>query len=218
MKKTKIKIAKKTKIKSARKAYKYKPQVEEIVNQWHEMILIAAIQLVLPELVEEWNTRKLSAFENLYEDKFSSVFKGLPTQEITKRIAPMFDAIFLRLIQGKITNFEKDDGKGRDYKFDGILLESKINFTEGNGWTGNGFKKTAMHILFKFVLDEHGKIQKYFAMLVNLGACKSKWSKPAASCNFSSLQFLSDDVDNLHLIAGDIKINKKWLKPILLEI
>ena len=56
-------------------------------SEYNEMQqLISAIKETIPELVKEWNTTKLPAFESLYEQPFEKYFEGRQTQEKTKMV------------------------------------------------------------------------------------------------------------------------------------
>ena len=179
--------------------------------------LVAAIATAVPSIVIDWNTKKLPQFENLVEQSFREYFDGRQTQEKTKLVAPILDVVFARLMKTKLTNFEIDEGKGRDYCYGTTPLESKITLGQGNGWVGNGYTKTPWHILMKFDMDDDGHIGEMFATLVDLDQCKSKWTKPDDKSNFSGLTFLVEDASNLMPIIGTVKHNSKYLKPILVE-
>jgi hypothetical protein len=45
--------------------------------------LVAAIKASVPDVVTEWNTKKLPQFENLVEQSFRQYFDGRQTQEKT---------------------------------------------------------------------------------------------------------------------------------------
>ena len=179
--------------------------------------LVAAIQTTVPDVVTEWNTKKLPQFESLVEQSFRQYFEGRQTQEKTKLVAPILDVVFARLMKTQLTDFVIDEGVGRDYCYGITPLESKITLGQGNGWVGNGYAKTPWHILMKFSMDDDGHINEMFATLVNLDQCKSKWTAPDTSSNFSGLTFLTEDADQLIPIIGTVKHNSKYLKPILVE-
>ena len=177
--------------------------------------LVAAIKASVPDVVTEWNTKKLPQFENLVEQSFRQYFDGRQTQEKTKLVAPILDVVFARLMKALLEDFEIDEGKGRDYCYRTTPLESKITLGQGNGWVGNGYAKTPWHILMKFNMDDDGHINEMFATLVNLDECQSKWTAPDTSSNFSGLTFLVEDAAKLVPIIGTVKHNSKYLKPIL---
>ena len=182
------------------------------------MLLREAIDAVIPELVEEWNTVKIPQFEIFCEQSFAELFKDRQTQEKTKAVAPCLDIVFARLIKKYIPDFEIDETVGRDYKWGDEGYECKITFGMGTGWTGNGYAKTSKHILLRFTLTEDGKITEMFAALVDLDECKSRWTDPTTKSNFSGLSFLKEDEDVLDVIVGDIKINKVYIKPIMCAV
>lgn len=180
-------------------------------------LLVSAIRESVPAVVAEWNTKKLPQFENLVEQSFRQYFDGRQTQEKTKLVAPILDVVFARLMKSSLANFDIDEGKGRDYCYGDTPLESKITLGQGNGWVGNGYAKTPWHILMKFDVNEDGRIDGMFATLVDLGQCRSKWTAPDTSSNFSGLTFLVEDADRLIPIIGTVKHNAKYLKPLLVE-
>lgn len=165
--------------------------------------LIEAINKAIPVVVSEWNTKKIFQFETLVEQSFASYFANRETQEKTKMVSPIIDTIFARVMSELCDDFKIDEGKGRDYEWNGIPLENKLTLSTGNAWTGNGYKKTDFHILSKFELDENGFIVSYFSCLVNLTECQSAWSKPKNS-NFSTLKFLNEDYEKISVIHGNM--------------
>jgi len=183
---------------------------------------IEAAAKVIPLMVNEWNNNKLAIFEELNEQSFATYFKGRQTQEKTKQVAPILDSIFARMIQTEITGFMVDEGVGRDYGYRGTPIECKITFGAGNGWTGNGYSKTPWHLLMRFELNEDGEIIKSFAMITNLNNCISQWTAPGTTSNFSTLKFLSLDIDQLTVIVGTItdktKSGKsgKYILPVMI--
>ena len=164
--------------------------------------LTEAIKTIIPKVVHEWNTSKLPLFESLVEQSFKSYFEGRQTQEKTKMVAPILDSIFSRHMKAIIPEFIVSEGKGQDYLYGSIPLESKITFGSGDSWTGNGYSKTPWHLLMRFELTENGKIIDQFAMMTDLSQCESKWSDPGLKSNFSTLKFKVKDIPNLISIIG----------------
>ena len=173
------------------------------------------IKSVLPELIDTWNKEKLPLLEKVWEQSFKDYFFNRQTQEKTKIVAPVLDVIFSRLVNEKLSGFVVDEGKGRDYDFNGTKIECKITLADGNSWTGNGYPKTPWHIFFRFEIDEHGKLIGSFAALVDLPKCKSDWSDKKDTANFCSLKFLLEDLKHLNIISGGYKLNKKYINPTL---
>ena len=186
--------------------------------------LKVAINGILPSVVNEWNTVKLGQFTALYEQSFEDYFKGRKTQEKTKVVSPILDSIFARNLKQVVPTFEVDEGKGRDYCYGDIPIESKITFGNGHGWTGNGYGKTPWHLLMRFNLTETGVITSYFAMLANLDECKSNWTAPGDKSNFSTLQFLVEDKDKLQVVTGSVSDKTKtgkdstYIKPVMVDV
>jgi hypothetical protein len=166
--------------------------------------LVEAIKTTVPKVVQEWNTVKLPLFESLVEQSFKNYFEGRQTQEKTKMVAPIIDSIFARHMKTIIPEFIVSEGKGQDYLYGIIPFESKITFGSGDSWTGNGYSKTPWHLLMRFEITEEGKIISQFAMITDLSKCKSKWTDPGKTSNFSTLKFKVEDIDNLIGIIGRI--------------
>ena len=162
------------------------------------------IQQILPQVVNEWNTIKLPLFEQLVEQSFEKYFEGRQTQEKTKMVAPILDSIFARRICDILPEFVVDEGKGHDYIYGSTPFESKITFGEGSSWTGNGYSKTPWHLLMRFEVATDGTITKQFAAIVDLAQCKSKWTAPGTSSNFSTLKFLVEDQNKIMPVVGAI--------------
>ena len=182
------------------------------------MQLNNAIANVIPELVKEWNTVMLPKLEDMaYGLSFSEIFKDRLTQEKTKVVSPFLDIVFAHLIKRYIPDFKVDETVGRDYIWNDEGFECKITFGK-DGWTGNGYAKTPKHILLRFTLTEDGKITKMFAALADLDKCKSRWTDKTTKSNFSTLKFVKEDEDMLDVIVGDLKINKKYIKPIMCAV
>lgn len=175
--------------------------------------LIEAIQQVVPVMVQEWNTVKLPQFEQLVEQTFAAYFEGRQTQEKTKMVAPVLDSIFARHMHERLPEFVTAEGKGRDYLYGTVPLESKITFGEGDSWTGNGYTKTPWHLLMRFDVSATGRISRQFAMLVDLDQCRSKWSEPGTSSNFSTLKFLAEDHAKLVPVIGSVTATTKTGRP-----
>jgi len=172
--------------------------------------LIKAIEKSIPLVVIEWNTKKIKQFESYVEQPFAKYFSNRQTQEKTKMVSPAIDVIFSRIMSEQISDFVIDEGKGRDYQWNELPLECKLTLSTDNSWTGNGYKKTDFHILFKFELDENGLIINYFSCLVDLSKCLSDWTVPKNS-NFSSLKFHNEDSDKITVIHGGLTKSQKWI-------
>lgn len=166
--------------------------------------LIKSIRQTVPQMVVEWNTIKLPKFEDLFEQSFEKYFEGRQTQEKTKMVAPVLDSIFARQMKELIPEFIVSEGKGQDYLYGEVPFESKITFGDGDSWTGNGYTKTPWHLLMRFEVEPSGIIAKQFVMITNLTECKSKWSAPGTTSNFSTLKFLAEDQAKITPIIGSI--------------
>jgi hypothetical protein len=175
--------------------------------------LKSAIQQVMPEVIEEWNTVKLPLFEALVEQKFEKYFEGRQTQEKTKMVAPILDSIFARRMNIILPDFLVDEGKGQDFSYGKVKIENKITFGEGDSWTGNGYKKTAWHLLMRFLVQNDGIISNKFVMMADMDKCKSSWTAPGTTSNFSTLKFVSEDNKKLIPIIGSISTSTRTGKP-----
>jgi hypothetical protein len=56
----------------------------------------------------------------------------------------------------------------------------------------------------RFEVAANGTITKQFAAIVDLDQCKSKWTAPGTSSNFSTLKFLVEDQDKIMPVVGAI--------------
>ncbi len=180
--------------------------------------LVNAIKSTLPLVVNEWNSNKLKQLELYVEKPFKEYFENRETQEKTKMVSPAIDAIFNKIMCSKINDFKIDEGKGRDYKYNQTPLECKTTLSCGNSWTGNGYKKTDYHILFRLEMDENGYITSYFSMLVNLNECESSWTEPTLSSNFSTLKFLNNDLDKITFIHGNMTKKRKYMDCVMIPV
>lgn len=171
--------------------------------------LVNAIKIVIPEVIQEWNTIKLPLFEQLVEQSFENYFEGRQTQEKTKMLAPILDSIFSRRIKAIIPEWSVSEGKGQDYKYGEIPFECKITFGDGDSWTGNGYSKTPWHLLIRFKLTKQGTIISHFAMITDLEKCDSEWTAPGTKSNFSTLKFKVSDIDKLIPIVGQVSNKTK---------
>ena len=175
--------------------------------------LIDAIKQVMPDMVNEWNTVKLPLFESLVEQNFEQYFGGRQTQEKTKMVAPILDSIFARRMKNILPEFVTAEGKGQDYLYGTIPFESKITFGTGDSWTGNGYIKTPWHLLRRFEVTDQGKIVQQFAMIANLDECKSRWTAPGTTSNFSTLKFVAEDQVKIHTVIGSVIDRTKTGRP-----
>ena len=176
-------------------------------------LLAKTLREVMPQICDEWNTVSLPLMEKLYRKSFKNIFKNRQTQEKTKAISPIIDEIIAEKIQEKISNFTITEGKGFDYTLNDTEIEWKNSLSDSDSWTGNGYKKTNWHVLCKFIPNEDGIIEEYFACIVPYDMVDSNWSDTGNNSNFSSLQLLKSDLDNIIEISGKFKQARKYLKP-----
>jgi hypothetical protein len=167
--------------------------------------LIQAIQQVLPAVVKEINDVRIPALEAAWGRTFQAEMtnENQVTVEIAKNYARPVNNTFLRHIQAVLPSFTEHTTDGSDYELNGVLIEDKNSFSEGNGWVGNGFQKTPMHLLKKFIA------------LVDLSKCQSGWSAKTVNTNRSVIAFELADEAHIQIVCGTLKQNKKYLKPIM---
>ena len=127
-------------------------------------------------------------------------------------ISPIIDEIIAEKIQEKVSNLTITEGKGFDYTLNDTEIEWKNSLSNSDSWTGNGYRKTNWHVLCKFIPNEDGVIESYFACIIPYDVIKSNWSETGNS-NFSSLKLLKDDNFNIIKVAGTLTSAKKYLKP-----
>ena len=179
--------------------------------------LIQAIQQVLPAVVKEINEVRIPALEAAWGRTFKDEManENQVTVEIAKNYARPVNNTFLRHIQAILPGFTEHTTDGSDYALNGVLIEDKNSFSEGNGWVGNGFQKTPMHLLKKFKVDANGRITHAFIALVDLSKCQSGWSAKTMNTNRSVIAFELADEAHIQIVCGTLKRNKKFLKPIM---
>ena len=179
--------------------------------------LIDTIQKVLPAVIQEVNDIRIPALENAWGRSFHDEMQNEEqvTVEIAKNYARLLNNCFCRHIQNHLPDFHERTTNGSDYEFQGMLIEDKNSFSDNNGWVGNGFKKTPMHLLKKFSVNDQGRITRGFLALVDLSVCNSAWSDKTIDTNRSVIQFQRDDLNHIQVIHGSIKVNQKYLRPIL---
>lgn len=174
--------------------------------------LKSKIKDAIPLIVDEWNNTKISQLEVLFNRSFKDNFFHKQTQEKTKIVSPIINNMLTDTMYNLTPDFHLDESNGRDYKFNLMPIEGKISLSVSNSWTGNGYKKTDIHLLIKFNMDDDGVIISYFSLLVDLSECLGNWSETKASSNFSTLKFLREDYDKIYIIHGEmIKNHKKYL-------
>jgi len=179
--------------------------------------LVQAVKKVLPAVIREVNEIRIPALEQAWGRSFKEEMSNEDqiTVEIAKNYARPLNNTFFRHIHAEIPTFKEHTTNGSDYSYGKILIEDKNSFSDSNGWVGNGFQKTPIHMLKKFQVDENGRIVKAFIAIVDLSKCKSGWSARAINTNRSVIQFTADDIDQIQVIVGSLKVNKKYIKPVM---
>jgi hypothetical protein len=179
--------------------------------------LAEAIRDVLPEVIKEINEIRIPALEQAWGRSFADELanENQVTVEIAKNYARPVNNTFYEHIKRVLPEFTEHTTDGSDYALEGILIEDKNSFSASNGWVGNGFNKTPVHLLKKFEVDADGRITKAFIALVDLSKTQGAWSDRQINTNRSVIQFMNEDIDNILLVTGSIRPAKKYAKPIM---
>lgn len=179
--------------------------------------LADAIRTVLPEVIKEINEQRIPALEQAWGRSFADELanENQVTVEIAKNYARPVNNTFYQHINRVLPEFQEHTTDGSDYVLGNILIEDKNSFSSGNGWVGNGFNKTPVHLLKKFEVNENGRITKAFIAIVDLSKTQGAWSDRQINTNRSVIQFLNEDIDNIKLVVGDIRPARKYAKPIM---
>jgi hypothetical protein len=196
--------------------------VEQTIQGNHIMKkLVTTIQSVLPDVIKEVNKIRIPALEKAWGRSFAEEMKNEDqvTVEIAKNYARVLNNTFYRHIQQKIKSFKEHTTNGSDYIFQNIPIEDKNSFSPDSiGWVGNGFNKTPIHLLKKFRVDKNGRIIEAFIALVDISKVNKGWSERKINTNRSTIDFSLEDFDIITVIYGELKKNKKKLKPITQRI
>ena len=179
--------------------------------------LIKVIQNVLPAVISEVNEIRIPALEQAWGRSFADEMANEDqiTVEIAKNYARPLNNAFFRHIRSQLPTFTEHTTNGSDYALGKILIEDKNSFSDGNGWVGNGFQKTPVHMLKKFQVDTNGRIIKAFIAIVDLSKCSSVWSAKTVNTNRSVIQFTKEDLKHVQVVVGSLKVNRKYLKPVM---
>ena len=179
--------------------------------------LANTIRIVLPAVIKEINEQRIPALEQAWGRSFADEIanENQVTVEIAKNYARPVNNTFFQHIHSILPEFNEHTTNGSDYVLGNILIEDKNSFSSGNGWVGNGFNKTPVHMLKKFEVDGDGRIVKAFIAIVDLSKTQGAWSARQIKSNRSIIQFMNDDIDNILLVVGDIRPARKYAKPIM---
>ena len=183
--------------------------------------LIQALKISIPQAVEDFNTVRLPMIEKSWGRSFKQEMlnENQVTVEIAKNFARPLNNCIFRYTNAILPQFTEHTTDGSDYVYGDILIEDKNSFSaDSNGWVGNGFKKTPIHLLKKFKCDSNGRIISLFAAIVDLSTCSSQWSDKKIDTNRSVISFEVSDYNKISIIHGNLKLNKKYIKPILIDI
>lgn len=182
--------------------------------------LIQTLQQVLPQAVAEFNEIRLPALETAWGRSFAEEMQNetQKTVEISKNYSRPLNNTIFRHVAAQLPGFTELTTQGSDYLYLGTAIEDKNSFSPSNGWVGNGFAKTAWHLLKKFQVDDRGRISHAFVALVDTSLCTATWTARNVKTNRSIISFRLEDLDHIQVIVGGIKSCTKYLKPQLAEI
>ena len=182
--------------------------------------LLKVIEQVMPAVIKEVNEVRIPALEAAWGRSFRDEManEDQVTVEIAKNYArPLNNALF-RHVNALLPEFREHTTNGSDYVFGSTLIEDKNSFSEGASWVGNGFQKTSIHLLKKFKVNQDGRIEKAFVALVDLSRCASAWSAKTVKTNRSVISFTAQDKAHLQVAVGSLKINRKYIHPVLTAV
>ena len=182
--------------------------------------LSSAINSVLVDAIKEINEVRIPALEVAWGRTFKEELENedQKTVEIAKNYSRIVNNCIYRRVKEVLPDFKEHTTNGSDYILGDLLIEDKNSFSDSNGWVGNGFDKTPVHLLKKFICDENGRIISAFVAIVDLGKCKSAWSDRQLNTNRSVITFSKEDLQHIEIVFGDIKENRVNLKPILKSV
>jgi hypothetical protein len=176
---------------------------------------------VLPAVIKEVNSVRIPALEQAWGRPFKDEFanEDQTTVEIAKNYARVLNNCMFRHISNELPEFKEHTTNGSDYIYGDLLIEDKNSFSpDSNGWVGNGFGKTPVHLLKKFRCCESGRITEAFVALVDLSKCKSQWSDKSLNTNRSTISFSNEDEKHIDVIFGQLQLKTKNIKPITLKV
>jgi hypothetical protein len=171
------------------------------------------------DAILDFNTARLPALEGAWGKTFQAQMRNVVasqrSQEITKQLSPVMNNCWERQLAPLIPTLKENATDGYDWTIgedDELPIEDKNSFSEGSAWLGNGFKKTPIHFLKKYKIDETGRVTHAFVAVVDLSKCKSAWTSKTSGFNGSSLELLSVDKEHVHVIHGGLRCKPKWLE------
>ena len=176
---------------------------KEIVN-----IFIERLELTLSKTLNLWGYDNLDHFVD-------SVTPAQKTIEKTKLLAHFYEQIFKDVLKEKGFQIDEISGKGYDIIINDKKYEMKLTLSSGNSWTGNCASTVKVDdlILIKLNFDKDNKVNELFFAL--LEAKNSTWKGNDKTNNsFSNLNIMIEDLENLEVIYGEVRKNRKYLKII----
>ena len=182
--------------------------------------LSEVIRKVLPAVIKEVNEVRIPALESAWGRSFKEELanEDQVTVEISKNYNRVLNNTLFRHVSAILKDFREHTTNGSDYVLGDVLIEDKNSFSDSGGWVGNGFDKTPVHLLKKFKCDDNGRIREAFICIVDLSKCSSQWSDRSINTNRSVISFDKEDRSNIHVVYGEMKVNRVKLKPIMKKI
>lgn len=154
-------------------------------------------------LMDRWGYKNLEEYVN-------NVSNTQKTQTKTKLISNFYENFLRDTLIEYGYKVEGDSDDGYDIVIDDIKYEVKLTLSDGNTWTGNSFSKVKVEnvILIKLDFDENCNISDCF--FATLKMVNSIWKGDTEKGNsaFSTLSIVKEDIDNLNIIFGSVKVNK----------
>lgn len=182
--------------------------------------LIQTLRQVMPAVIKEVNEVRIPALESAWGRSFAQEMQNenQVTVEIAKNYARPLNNCMFRHVNAILPDFLELTTDGSDYVYQGINIEDKNSFSPSAGWVGNGFKKTPLHLLKKFAVDNQGRITDQFVCLVDLSRCASGWSAKNIKTNRSVIQFALADQPHIEVIVGSLARGRTYLRPQLVPV
>lgn len=151
-------------------------------------------------------------YKNL-DDYVKDVSTKQKTQTKTKLIGVFYESFFKRILIKNGYNIISSDDKGFDIIIDGIKYEIKLTLSNDDSWTGNSFSKVKVSktILIKLKFDVNDNIEECFFGILDMENSKWVGDTKKGNSGFSTLHILTEDFNNLNVIYGSVKSNKKYL-------
>jgi hypothetical protein len=178
---------------------------------------------IIPDFISEMEktlqgTLSLWGYDNL-DDYVKTKTDRQKTVEKTKLIGGFYENIFKKVCKEYGISINDSSEDGFDITIDDRKFEMKMTLSQGDAWTGNSYSKIKVedYILIKLSFNNNNKVEKLFVSF--LKAKNSKWSTGSSKNNsaFSNLHISKDDIGNLSVVYGSVKIKNGRSKYLCIE-